>query len=81
MATANLKNNKNDLLPTVSGLATSTLIISGAQDKNGGFHTGLALKKVLPKSTFRIYENSAHFPDIEESERFAADVKAFLENK
>ncbi|MFC5270367.1 alpha/beta fold hydrolase [Adhaeribacter terreus] len=81
MAKVYLKHNKNDLIPTVSGLATPTLIISGAHDKNGGFHTGLALKKALPNNTFRIYENSAHFPDMEEPERFAADVKTFLGSK
>ena len=78
MAKVYLKNNKSDLIPTVTGLPTPTLLLSGAHDKNGGFHTGLALKQVLPNSTLKIFENSAHFPDMEQPDRFATEVKNFI---
>ena len=78
MAKVYLKNNKSDLIPTVTRSQTPTLLLSGAHDKNGGFHTGLALKQVLPNSTLKIFENSAHFPDMEEPDRFAAEVKNFI---
>ncbi|MEJ8800686.1 alpha/beta fold hydrolase [Pontibacter sp. H249] len=78
MAKVYLKNNKGDLIEKSAGLQTPALIISGAYDKNGGLHTGLALKQSLGNATIRIYENSAHFPDIEETERFAEDVKSFV---
>lgn len=81
LAKAYLRETKKDLIPVVTGLQTPTLIISGAYDKNGGLHTGLSLKQVLPNNTLRIYENSAHFPDMEEPGRFAKDVKAFLQTK
>jgi len=81
MAKVYLQNNKADLVQNATGLQTSTLLISGVYDKNGGLHTGLALKEVLPNSKINLYQKSAHFPDIEETERFAADVKAFVTGK
>ncbi|MBB6610381.1 alpha/beta hydrolase [Pontibacter sp. Tf4] len=81
MAKVYLQNNKADLIPSATGLQTPTLIISGVYDKNGGLHTGLSLKQVLPNSTLKLYENSAHFPDIEETSRFATDVKAFISSR
>ncbi|MER2999578.1 alpha/beta fold hydrolase [Pontibacter populi] len=81
MAKVYLQNNKADLVQKTTGLQTPTLLISGVYDKNGGLHTGLALKEVLPNSTLKLYHNSAHFPDIEETERFATDVKEFIQAK
>ncbi|SIT82958.1 alpha/beta fold hydrolase [Pontibacter indicus] len=81
MAKVYLKHNKADLVQQATGLKTPTLIISGVHDKNGGLHTGLALKQVLSNSMIKLYENSAHFPDMEEEDRFAADVKMFTQGK
>ncbi|QIA07450.1 alpha/beta fold hydrolase [Draconibacterium halophilum] len=72
------ENSKGDLLESVRGLDTECLIISGIFDKNGGFQTGIELNKVLTNSNLLLYEKSAHFPDMEESERFANDVKKFV---
>lgn len=79
MAKVYIKDNKGDLVAKASGLSLPTLIISGVYDRNGGLHTGLSLKLVLPNSTIKLYENSAHFPDIEEPDRFAEDVKRFIQ--
>jgi proline iminopeptidase len=73
-----LTTSKGDLLNIVSGLQTQCLIICGIHDRNGGFHCGKNLALVLPHSELKLYENSAHFPDIEESERFASDVAQFV---
>ncbi|QHL86846.1 alpha/beta fold hydrolase [Nibribacter ruber] len=81
LAKVYLKNNKADLLELAKGLRTPTLLISGLHDKNGGLHTALGLKSILPNSTHKIYEQSAHFPDIEEPARFAQEVKSFLRNR
>ncbi|NEM97482.1 alpha/beta fold hydrolase [Pontibacter burrus] len=81
MAKVYIKNNKMDLVEKATGLPIPTMLISGVYDRNGGLHTALELKKVLPNSTIKLYENSAHFPDMEEPERFAADIKAFLSGK
>lgn len=72
------ENSKGDLLKTVSGLAIPALIISGIHDKNGGFHYGKDLNRILPNSELILYINSAHFPDMEESEKFSKDVKDFI---
>ena len=79
MAKVYIENNKGDLVAKAAGLSIPTLIISGVYDKNGGLHTGLSLKQVLPNSTIKLYENSAHFPDIEEPDRFSGDVKRFVQ--
>ncbi|MBF8965215.1 alpha/beta hydrolase [Pontibacter sp. FD36] len=81
MAKVYIKNNKADLVEKATGVQASTLIISGVHDKNGGLHTGLALKQVLPNSFIKLYENSAHFPDMEEEDRFASDVRIFTQGK
>ena len=78
MAKVYMENAKGDLVEKAAGLQTPCLLICGIYDKNGGFHTGTSLKQVLPNSILKLYENSAHFPDIEETERFAADVKNFI---
>ena len=70
--------SKGDLLEVVEELQTRCLIISGIHDRNGGFHYGKDLARILPKSELRLYMNSAHFPDIEESDLFAADVARFI---
>ncbi|WP_205500126.1 alpha/beta fold hydrolase [Rufibacter psychrotolerans] len=81
MAKVYLRHNKADLIRTAAGVTTPTLLISGVYDKNGGLHTGLALRQVLSHNTLKLYQNSAHFPDLEEPARFAADVQAFLKGK
>jgi proline iminopeptidase len=81
MAKVYLQNNKADLLSHAQNHLTPTLLISGLHDKNGGLHTALGLKQILPNSTHKIYDRSAHFPDIEEPARFAQDVKAFVKGK
>nr|WP_321486097.1 alpha/beta fold hydrolase [uncultured Draconibacterium sp.] len=72
------ENAKGDLLETIEGLNTETLIISGIHDKNGGLQYGLYINKILPRSELKIYMKSAHFPDIDETERYAKDVITFI---
>jgi proline iminopeptidase len=73
------ESSKGDLLETAAGLETDCLIISGIHDKNGGLHYGLYLDEIMPHSELKLYRNSAHFPDIEEPERYAKDIKSFIE--
>jgi len=72
------ESSKGDLLKSVQGLETKCLIISGIHDKNGGFHYGRDLNQILPNSELLIYRYSAHFPDMEEPEKFASDIKNFV---
>ena len=54
------------------------LVIGGRQDGAIGIKTMRDLASKLPNAKFIEYEKSAHFPYVEEPERFAADVTAFL---
>jgi len=78
LAKVYFENARGDLIEKTSGLKIPTLMICGIYDKNGGLHTGLLLKQVLPINTIKLYENSAHFPEMEEPVRFAGDVKNFV---
>ncbi len=69
-----LENSKGDLLEISKELTAKTLIISGIHDKNGGFHYGKDLHKILPNSSLVLYYKSAHFPDMEEPNKFSSDV-------
>src|SRR5690606_41248998 len=73
-----MDNAKGDLIEKTTGLKIPTLMVCGIYDKNGGFHTGILLQQSLPVCTLKLYDNSAHFPDMEEPARFAADVKEFI---
>jgi proline iminopeptidase len=73
-----IENSKGDLLKTVNGLESECLIIAGIHDKNGGFHYGKDLNLILPNSNLKLYRYSAHFPDMEEPEKFALDIKNFI---
>jgi proline iminopeptidase len=72
------ENAKGDLLETIKGLNTETLIISGIHDKNGGLQYGLYIDAILSRSELKIYMKSAHFPDIDETEIYAKDVITFI---
>lgn len=72
------KNSKGNLLEVANGLETDCLIISGIHDKNGGLHYGLYLNEIMPNSELKIFKQSAHFPDIDESKKYAKEVKNFI---
>ena len=59
-------------------LTMPVLVIGGSQDGAIGIKTMRDLASKLPNAKFIEYEKSAHFPYLEEPERFAADVTAFL---
>ena len=54
------------------------LVIGGKYDHSIGVESMQALAKSLPHATFLEYEQSAHYPYLEEAERFAYDVNQFL---
>jgi proline iminopeptidase len=59
-------------------LTMPVLVIGGRQDGAIGIETMRDLASKLPHAKFIEYEKSAHFPYLEEPERFTADVTAFL---
>ena len=54
------------------------LVIGGKYDRSIGVESMQALAQSLPHATFLEYEQSAHYPYLEEAERFAYDVNQFL---
>src|SRR5690606_34973811 len=64
-----------------SKLTMPVLIIGGRHDGTIGMESMRRLARSLPRATLVEYENSAHFPYVEEPDRFAADVIRFLANR
>jgi proline iminopeptidase len=64
-----------------SKLTMPVLIIGGRKDGAIGIEPMRRLAQSLPRATLVEYENSAHFPYVEEPDRFAADVLGFLANR
>lgn len=54
------------------------LVIGGQHDYSIGVESIRTLAKALPHATLLEYEQSGHYPYLEESERFAYDVTQFL---
>ena len=59
-------------------LTMPILVAAGRHDGAVGLTAQEALAHALPNARLVIYERSAHFPYVEEPERFAGDVTAFL---
>lgn len=56
-----------------------TLIIAGVFDRNTGVPVSKIIHRELVNSQLVLFENSAHFPDLEETEKFAQVVHTFLD--
>ena len=54
------------------------LVIGGRYDYSIGVESMKALSQKLPRASFVEYEDSGHFPYLEEAERFERDVVEFL---
>ena len=75
-----LLKQKNDipLLERVSQIKVPTLIMTGLYDRNIGIDLSRDFASKIPNSKFVIFEKSAHFPDIEEPEKYAKTIKEFI---
>jgi len=79
MMKALLKEEKPvPLMDRLHEIEAPTLIMTGLYDRNGGLDLSRDIMAKIPNSKFIIFENSAHFPDIEESEKYAGEVKKFV---
>jgi proline iminopeptidase len=58
-----------------------TLIMVGLYDRNVGVDLIRDLATVIPNSKLVVFENSAHFPDMEETEKYVASVQEFVQQK
>ncbi|WP_169312822.1 alpha/beta fold hydrolase [Thermaerobacter marianensis] len=52
----------------------------GLHDRNAGVDVCRDISTKLSRSRLVVFERSAHFPDIEEPERYAAEVRRFLDS-
>ncbi|MFC4619578.1 alpha/beta fold hydrolase [Camelliibacillus cellulosilyticus] len=62
----------------VSAIKQPTLIITGLHDRNTGLLMSRYLLRKIPQSQLLIFNDSAHFPDIEETESLVQAVLRFL---
>ncbi|QIQ86724.1 alpha/beta hydrolase [Erythrobacter sp.] len=65
----------------IAGIAAPTLIIWGAEDRLIPLAAGRWLDRVMPQSTFVVYEEVGHLPQKEVPERSLADVREWLANR
>ncbi len=79
MFSALMKNrNKIRLMERVSQIKAPTLIMTGLYDRNVGIELNRDFACNIPNSKLVIFEKSAHFPGIEEPEKYAKIVREFI---
>ena len=66
------------LLDRVENIKTRTLLVVGKYDRNTGVKMSEDLAKAISCSHLVIFEQSAHFPDIEEEDEFSRVIWEFL---
>lgn len=66
------------LLDRLAALNVPTLVMAGLYDRNTGVEACRDVASMLPQGRLLIFEESAHFPDMEEPDRYAAAVRAFV---
>jgi proline iminopeptidase len=69
---------KIPLSERLKGLYHKTLIITGVHDRNTGIPISKIIHRNLPNSDWTLFNNSAHFPELEETEKFVSEVLNFL---
>jgi proline iminopeptidase len=77
-----LMNNPMEI-PLISRLAeikNPALILTGVFDRNTGIPISKLIHKNLENSRIVLFEKSAHFPDLEETEKFLKIISDFLES-
>jgi len=66
------------LLDRLAALPVPALVMVGLYDRNTGVEACRDVTTRLPAARLSVFEHSAHFPDMEEPDRYAALVRAFL---
>lgn len=69
------------LTERLKDIQQSTLIITGAQDRNTGLSISNLIHRNVTNSNLIIFNHSAHFPYLEEPENFIDKVLSFLINQ
>ena len=76
--TRQLHGETMPLFDRITSVACATLVLVGLYDRNVGVDLVRDVAARLGGAELVIFERSAHFPDIEEPERYARIVEAFL---
>ncbi|WP_409297950.1 alpha/beta fold hydrolase [Peribacillus sp. SCS-26] len=79
MARAVTRDPALPLQHRLRGILHRTLIITGAFDRNTGIPISKIIHDALPDSRLVIFNKSAHFPDLEETDRFIREIINFLD--
>ncbi|MFE1245288.1 alpha/beta fold hydrolase [Fictibacillus sp. NPDC058756] len=69
------------LLHRLKKIENETLIITGVHDRNTGLSVSKIIDKELNYSSLELFYNSAHFPEMEEKEKFVKLTLEFLNTK
>ncbi|MGE7979030.1 alpha/beta fold hydrolase [Psychrobacillus sp. NPDC093200] len=68
------------LYERLSQITNEILIITGVHDRNSGLGISNLIHNNLQKSKWVLFNESAHFPEIEETDKYVNQVLAFLES-
>jgi proline iminopeptidase len=66
------------LLHRARAIRVPTLILVGLHDRNVGVDSNRDVASVIPDAKLVLFDHSAHFPDIDETGKYAATVRDFL---
>ena len=66
------------LIDRIGSVECPALLLVGLHDRNVGVDLVRDVAERLPRAALVVFERSAHFPDIEEPERYATMVEGFL---
>lgn len=69
------------LIERARAVKIPTLLMVGLYDRNVGVDSVRDLSSVIPNSKFVIFEQSGHFPDIEETDKYVRVIEGFLGKK
>ena len=72
------ENRAINLYDAASGVAAPALILTGVYDRNGALPASMRIKQEIKGSRIKFFENSAHFPDVEEPELFVNTIRDWL---
>lgn len=78
---ADLGKQPPRVVPLVDDLAAlhiPVLVLVGFWDRNAGVDACRDLTTRLPHARLRVFDDSAHFPNVEETERYIDEIAAFL---
>jgi|GEM_PF-1116299 len=66
------------LLDEASRIDVPVLLLIGLYDRNGGLLSSLKLHDGMKQSKLVVFENSGHFPDVEETDKYSAAINAWM---